>query len=455
MVPVVAEPIGAPDHAAQETIRALVWPRRPAFSIGSTIALALVLFVPVVMAGPGPLLALTAAPPTLTLAYVTRLVFEALMPRAESRARRAAASLLAAGFGLGFVALVGAILALDLSAPSLAVAMTGATVVLLAATGLRTVEQRRGTANRRIVFAGSAVQFRELADEIRRRGDLHLADHPIVSPGVSGGRDVEAMLDALRPSTLVLSTQASHDDGVVGAAKRLHARGVRVRSLHEFYEQEFRKVAMSDLSPSWFLFDVAAIHRHRAYGLTKRLVETAAAGLLLIMSAPLFPVIALAVRMSGPGPILFRQVRVGRNGEHIQLPKFRTMHPADDRPAEWAVADTGSITSVGRLLRRFRLDEIPQLVSVVKGQLALVGPRPEQPAIVERLCGEVEFYDVRHCVRPGLTGWAQVNRGYGGSTRDVVEKLQYDLFYVKHQSLLLDLRVIVATVRTILAGRGA
>jgi lipopolysaccharide/colanic/teichoic acid biosynthesis glycosyltransferase len=444
-----------PTQVEPEAIRSLVWPRRPASSIGATVALAVALCAPVAVAAPDPLLAAVAAVPILALTYVTRLVFEAILPHAQSRLRRVGASVLAAAFGVACVAATAAILAIDLPTRGLLIGEVGAALVLAAAAAIRVVEQQLGTSNRQIVFVGPAWQYAELAGEISRRGDLKLAGH-LNSDGLAtdAGEDITSQLDAMAPRTLVLSGQAAGDQRLVAASARLHARGVRIRSLGEFYEQEFRKVAMSDLSPSWFLFDVAAIHRHRLYGVPKRVIETLLAGSLLVLSAPLFPIVALATRLSSPGPILFHQVRIGRNGEHIRLSKFRTMVLIDGAPAAWATAQSDRITTVGRWLRRFRLDELPQLVSVVRGDLALVGPRPEQPAIVAQLREKIEFYDTRHWVRPGLTGWAQVNHGYGASVHEVTEKLRYELFYIKHQSVMLDMRIIVATVRTILSGHG-
>ena len=441
-------------HVEPEAINSLVWPRRPASSIGATLALAATLLAPVAAAGPDPLLAATAGGPILAFTYVTRLVFEAILPRAQSQLRRLCASVVAAAFGVLCVTATSAILAIEINPASLAVCAAAAAVVLAAAAAVRVLEQRLGTSNRQIVFVGPPWQYAELAKEVSRRGDLNLAGHVSSDVLAAGEGSLTAQLDALRPRTLVLSAHAAGDQRLVAAAAELHARGVRVRSLDEFYEQEFRKVAMSDLSPSWFLFDVAAIHRHRLYGASKRIIETVSAAALLVLSTPLFPAIALAIRLSSPGPVLFHQVRIGRNGAHIRMSKFRTMSLADGGPAGWATAHADRITTVGRLLRRFRLDELPQLVSVVKGDLALVGPRPEQPSIVARLRDEIEFYDTRHWVRPGLTGWAQVNHGYGASVHDVTEKLQYELFYIKHQSVMLDMRIIVSTVRTILSGRG-
>jgi lipopolysaccharide/colanic/teichoic acid biosynthesis glycosyltransferase len=208
------------------------------------------------------------------------------------------------------------------------------------------------------------------------------------------------------------------------------------------------------LSPSWFLFDVAEIHRPRVYGVVKRVLEGGISALLLLAAAPLMPAIMLAVRLSGPGPLFYRQARVGKDGEIFTLTKFRTMRAAAGEAA-WATDQPERVTRAGGFLRRYRLDELPQLWHVVRGQMSLVGPRPEQPEIVERLARSIEFYSARHHVRPGITGWAQVNEGYGGSLEGTLEKLQFEFFYIKHQSVRLDARIIVATVRTVLAGRGS
>jgi lipopolysaccharide/colanic/teichoic acid biosynthesis glycosyltransferase len=166
-------------------------------------------------------------------------------------------------------------------------------------------------------------------------------------------------------------------------------------------------------------------------------------------------VIALAIKLSSRGPMFFRQVRVGRGGSQFRLTKFRTMTaPEPAQAPAWATEHAWRITPVGRWLRRYRLDELPQLWNILVGDLSLVGPRPEQPEIVERLRRDVAFYDARHTVRPGLTGWAQINGGYAGSDDEVRTKLQYDLYYVKHQSLRLDLRIVRATARAVLSGCG-
>ena len=227
-----------------------------------------------------------------------------------------------------------------------------------------------------------------------------------------------------------------------------------MRDLNSFYGFHFRKVPLSELTPSWFLFDVAEIHRPRLYLAFKRMAELTLAGLGLIVTAPLMLLAALAIKLEDPsGPVLFRQQRVGRDDHPFGMLKLRTMRAAaPDAEAGWAGAEQSRITRVGRVLRRWRLDEVPQLANVLLGQLSLVGPRPEQVGIVERLEAEIEFYSARHRVRPGLTGWAQVNHGYGGSSRGTLEKLQFDFYYVRNQSLRLDLLVIVMTLRAVLRG---
>jgi lipopolysaccharide/colanic/teichoic acid biosynthesis glycosyltransferase len=215
----------------------------------------------------------------------------------------------------------------------------------------------------------------------------------------------------------------------------------------------FGKVPLSDITQAWFFFDVAEIHSSRLYGIFKRCWETALAAFLLVLSAPVIPLIALAVRLSGPGPVLFRQWRVGLRGREVEVVKFRSMEKSDNSPG-WATNEVARITPVGWWLRKYRLDEIPQLWHVIRGDLALVGPRPEQPHLVAELERSIEYYTTRHEVRPGVTGWAQVKCGYGGSVQGTLDKLQYEFYYLKHQSLRLDLLVIYETVRTVLMGRG-
>jgi exopolysaccharide biosynthesis polyprenyl glycosylphosphotransferase len=181
------------------------------------------------------------------------------------------------------------------------------------------------------------------------------------------------------------------------------------------------------------------------------------AAIALAICCPLFPLIALAVMLTSPGPVLFRQQRVGRRGETFTLYKFRTMRQDAEATtgAVWAGKDDPRITTVGKVLRTTRLDEIPQLWNVLIGDMGFVGPRPERPEFVQWLAEEIPYYTLRHIIRPGLTGWAQVRYQYGASLKESETKLQYDLYYIKHMSLSLDLWIIFETLKTVLLGRGA
>jgi lipopolysaccharide/colanic/teichoic acid biosynthesis glycosyltransferase len=254
---------------------------------------------------------------------------------------------------------------------------------------------------------------------------------------------------------LVLSEEAMRSEAVIAAASSPSLRGLRVRRLQPYFEEQFAKIPLGELSPSSFLFDVAEKKRARIYGGVKRISELVLAIASILLSAPLMAAIAVVVRLSSGKPVLFRQERVGKDGQVFSLVKFRTMRAAPPAAEpDWAAASLDRITAAGRVLRRYHLDELPQLWHVLRGQLSLVGPRPEQPRIVERLTQSMEFYGARHVIRPGLTGWAQINYGYGGTLQGAAEKLQYDFFYIKHQSLRLDLKILGSTLRTILAGGG-
>jgi lipopolysaccharide/colanic/teichoic acid biosynthesis glycosyltransferase len=187
-------------------------------------------------------------------------------------------------------------------------------------------------------------------------------------------------------------------------------------------------------------------------GALKRGVDIMLASLALLVAAPFLPFIALAIRAGGRGPIMLRQRRVGKNGHIFTLYKFRTMVPEAEPPgvALWAEEDDPRVTRVGKFLRRFKIDELPQFWNVLRGEMSLVGPRPERPEIVDNLQREIPFYRLRHVIRPGVTGWAAIRFPYGRSVNDALAKLQYDLYYIKHQSPLLDALILARTLGAVL-----
>jgi sugar transferase (PEP-CTERM system associated) len=231
--------------------------------------------------------------------------------------------------------------------------------------------------------------------------------------------------------------------------------GVVIENSSTLLERLSGKLPLDGLNPSTLIFaegfDISAVQR-----LLRRLLSFAVAFLALVICLPFFPFILLAVRLSSPGPIFFSQTRVGLRGDLFTLYKFRTMRTdAEANGAVWAAKDDSRVTRIGRLMRNTRLDEIPQLWNVLRGDMAFVGPRPERPEFVQWLSREIPYYDLRHMIRPGLTGWAQVRYRYGASLEETKRKLEYDLYYVKHLSIGLDLLIMFETIKTIILRRGS
>ena len=232
--------------------------------------------------------------------------------------------------------------------------------------------------------------------------------------------------------------------------------GITVLDDASFVERERGLISLTDLSPSWLIFSDGFASGVVSDGI-KRAIDLALALLALALVAPLLPLVALAIRLDSPGPVLYRQVRVGLHGRAFTILKFRSMVTDAERAGQavWAQADDPRITRVGRILRKFRIDELPQLWNVLVGDMSFVGPRPERPQFVAELAGSVPYYEFRHHVRPGLTGWAQINYQYGASHEDSKIKLEYDLYYLKHRNTVLDLLILLQTVRIVLSGDGA
>jgi sugar transferase (PEP-CTERM system associated) len=237
---------------------------------------------------------------------------------------------------------------------------------------------------------------------------------------------------------------------------QLRLQGVHIEEATSWLEKITGRIEVDQLYPSWIIF-AKGFRFSGAFRFVRRVLNFGVALIGLLLTLPLLPFIVLAIKLDSPGPVLYKQKRVGREGAHFYCFKFRTMR-ADaeaDTGATWALDDDPRITRVGRFLRRSRLDEIPQLWCVLKGDMQFVGPRPERPEFVEWLSNEIPFYGVRHVVRPGITGWAQVRYKYGNTLEDAKEKLQYDLFYIKNASIGLDLLIMFQTIKIVLLGRGA
>jgi sugar transferase (PEP-CTERM system associated) len=235
----------------------------------------------------------------------------------------------------------------------------------------------------------------------------------------------------------------------------LRFQGIEVEEDGTLRERLYGKIQLDGLRPSNFLYS-EGFRIRASQQFTRQIVSLLVAAIGLLLFLPFFPFVALAVKLSSKGPLFFRQPRVGMGGRVFDVVKFRTMYTdAESGGAKWATKDDPRVTPVGRFLRKTRIDEVPQLWNVLRGDMGLVGPRPERPEFVAWLTNELPFYYMRTLIRPGLTGWAQVRYGYGATLAETKEKLEYDLYYIKHMSLGLDLLIMFETIKTILRRRGA
>lgn len=285
-------------------------------------------------------------------------------------------------------------------------------------------------------------------------GSVPLAGDP---SGLIGGRESLTRF-ALREKIDKIVISLTERRGVLPVGDILGCKlsGIEIVDAMSFYEQMTGKLMVEKINPSWFIFSNGSRVTlfMRVY---KRVLDLLFALVGLVLVTPLIPFIALAIKLDSEGPVFFQQVRVGKGEKDFTLYKFRTMHQNAEQTtgAVWARKDDPRITRVGAFLRQTRLDEVPQLFNVLKGDMSFVGPRPERPEFVARLKEEIPYYSNRHYVKPGATGWAQVKYPYGASVEDAIEKLRYDLYYIKNYSLLLDFMIILETVKVVIFGRGA
>jgi sugar transferase (PEP-CTERM system associated) len=269
--------------------------------------------------------------------------------------------------------------------------------------------------------------------------------------------DIPALVKAYAVDRVVVSLADARGKLPMNSLLDIRLDGVRFAHLSTLYEEYTGKIAVENLRPSLLVFS-EGFGRKALAGRVSRLIDLCGAGVLFVLTLPLTALAAVLVKLTSPGPALYRQSRVGLNGRVFTIYKFRSMRvdaEAGTGPV-WSVPGYDSrVTRVGALLRRSRLDELPQLWNVIRGDMSLVGPRPERPEFVELLTRGIRFYGLRHTVRPGLTGWAQVRYPYAASVESAMEKLQYDLFYIKHRSFALDLYIMLETLKTVITRSGS
>ncbi len=287
-------------------------------------------------------------------------------------------------------------------------------------------------------------------------GDYSQVGTHIVNPSVIGTIDqLFELSEKYHVHSIAVCVEDRRGAMPLDALLDAKAMGIEVVDGHRMYEEECGRLSIDELKPSFLIFS-SGFKRKPVTMLLKRMGDLVGSVIGLTFLGPLMGVIALCVKLDTPGPILYRQTRVGLHGYPYVLLKFRSMHhDAEAEGVKWAELRDSRVTTFGYWLRKLRLDELPQFINVLKGEMSLVGPRPERPHFVQDLRKEIPYYDLRHTVRPGITGWAQTCFHYAASFEDSHVKLQYDLYYVKNLSLWLDLKILFRTVRVVLQGSGA
>ena len=320
----------------------------------------------------------------------------------------------------------------------------------------------------RVLFIGCSPVIRQIVERIQERPELgfvpigylnaeqgtaECTDFPCRPMGPI--QKVRQVVAAARPARIVVGMSERRHQLPVYDLLDLSLSGVRIEESAALYEIAFGRICIHELRPSQLIFNQFGPRNRNL--LLRNGLNFLAAFLGVLMALPVMLVTALAVKLTSAGPVLFRQTRVGLNDRPFTLFKFRSMYVDAEAHtgAVWATQDDPRVTPLGRWLRRLRLDELPQLFNVLRGEMALVGPRPERPEFVQTLREQIPFYRQRHAVLPGITGWAQINYKYGNTLDDTVMKLEYDLYYIKHASLALDLYIMFHTVKTMLLQRGA
>jgi sugar transferase (PEP-CTERM system associated) len=316
----------------------------------------------------------------------------------------------------------------------------------------------------RILVIGSVTQSDELSDVIQACPEWNIqiagtveapglaavAGHPSDDLYVGGSQSEPQRVDGV-----IVCADTTRDPLLLDVLLEWKMRGLSVEDATTFYERTTGRVRVDYLQPEWFVFS-NGFSNGRRKRVAKRTLDILVTIGLLTLALPVMAVVALAILIENKGPILFSQLRVGLHNETFLIYKFRTMTPTDGAAAaRWVADEQKRITRLGAFLRTFRLDELPQLFNILRGDMSLVGPRPEQPYFCSMLAEHIPYYRQRHTVPPGLTGWAQVRYHYGASIEESKRKLEFDLFYVKHLSLWLDLAVLIETVKVVLVGRGA
>jgi len=318
----------------------------------------------------------------------------------------------------------------------------------------------------RILIVGTGPHAQSLAREVDGRPDLHMKVIGLVSENgvgpqtstsglayLGGLEALSQIADEAKPDRIVIAVEERRNHLPMDTLLRLRLGGTRIDHGSSLYEKLTGRIPIDTIRPSGLVFSEASVRPVRY----RRAIGAAGALLGLIVFGPLMVLIAIAIKLDSPGPVFYRQARVGLDRTVFEMLKFRSMRADAERGTGpiWAGKRDPRITRVGGVLRKLRLDELPQLINILRGEMNFIGPRPERPHFVEKLRHQIPYYDARHVIRPGLTGWAQVSYSYGSTWEENKEKFEYDIFYLKNMSLSLDLMILFQTFKIAVLGRGA
>ena len=351
------------------------------------------------------------------------------------------------------------------------VALIAAPMIMVMILGWRLLLGATGMMSRRTeraVVLGTGPVGIATVREICNRPDLNLevvgfldedplnVGKPLVNPGIVATIDeLEQVVKQQRIDRIIVSLPRQRQRMPISTLLRLKCSGIAVEDAGALLERITGRIHLDQRDSSWLVFS-EGFHRSRLVLFVKRTIDILVSAILVLLSLPIMAMMALAVVAETGFPVVFRQKRIGLHRVPFEMWKFRSMYQnAEARGPSWAKDGDRRITRVGQIIRKYRLDELPQLLNVLRGDMSLVGPRPEQPYFCDLLEKEIPIFDYRYEVRPGITGWAQIKYRYGASIEDAVRKLELDLFYIKHMSLTLDLMIILETMKVVLLGRGS
>lgn len=361
---------------------------------------------------------------------------------------------------------------LDYALPLAAYALPMMAFGVIAVRSVVYVARRASVGARRVLIVGTGEEAQSVATDLGAAGSARrtivgfyptatdsspAGSQALAAPVFAKGLSIDEVVQKYRVDEVIVAVREQRGGGVpMDQLLACRIRGIPVLDLAGFFERAKGEVPTDSLKASWLVYGHGFV-QGGLRTLVKRIFDLISSSVLLVIASPVIVLTAIAIKLESPGPIIYRQERVGLGGRSFMCLKFRSMSTdaEKDGVARWATKNDSRVTRVGAFIRKMRIDELPQLISVLKGEMSLVGPRPERPSFVAQLKEQIPFYDIRHSVKPGVTGWAQVRYSYGASVEDARRKHQFDLYYVKNNSLFLDLLVLVETVSVVLFREGA